>query len=157
MFNFIKSSDHKFSSVNKLVAIKTIIAVLSVSPILLHAESKKDANLLNIIEMSRSNAAELGSAVADDHWTRIEFSKMYVDPVVVIEPDVNADNNTYITGIRNIDSKGFEINLKNCNDSSEVPLQETINFSVIDNSQIPPKNEKNTVLRQPFAWGECAA
>jgi hypothetical protein len=156
VFNFTKSFQDKFSNVNHLVALKAITAVLIVSPLIAQAESQKDSNLLNLIAISESNAAELGSVVADDHWTRIEFSKVYVDPVVVIESDANAVNNTYIAGIRNIDTKGFEINLKSCNNTTEIPLQETINYSVIDNSELPQTSEKNTAIRQPFAWGECA-
>ncbi len=157
MLSYNKIFHHTFSNAKKVAAIKAIATVLLVSPMLLHAESKKDDNLLNIIAIADSNAVELGSVVADDHWTRIEFSKVYVDPVVVIESDVNAGNNTYVTGIRNIDSKGFEINLKNCNASSEAPLQETINFSVIDNIELSQSNGNKSVIRQPFAWGECAA
>jgi hypothetical protein len=157
VFNFTKSFQDKFSNANRLVVLKTITAVLIVSPLIAQAESKKDSNLLNLIAISESSAAELGSVVADDHWTRIEFSKVYVDPIVVIEPSINAANNTYIAGIRNIDTKGFEINLKNCNNSADIPLEETINYSVIDNSELPQTSEKNTTIRQPFAWGECAA
>lgn len=157
MFSLPKSFHPTFFNANRFVAIKSITAVLLVSPFLVQAEPKQDANLLKIIAIAESNAAELGSVVADGHWTRIEFSKVYVDPVVVIEPDVNIANNAYVAGIRNIDTKGFEINLKPCDNSTENPLRETINYSVIDNNELPKTIEKYTVIRQPFAWGECAA
>lgn len=137
----------------RLTAIKTIATVLMLSPVLVLAEL--DPALLKLQTVAESNAMELGSAVADTHWTRIEFSKVYVDPIVVVEPLIDNGNNAYVVGIRNIDDMGFEINLKNCNNSPEIPLQETINFSVIDNSQLPSAEQANTAVRQRFAWGEC--
>jgi hypothetical protein len=75
---------------------------------------------------------------------------------VVVESFFDSGNNSYAVGIRNIDAKGFEINLKSCSNSTEIPLQETINYSVVDNSQLPSTGPANTVIRQRFAWGECA-
>jgi hypothetical protein len=129
-------------------------AVLTCMPFLAQADQDLFSQKIQLI--AESNAMELGSVMADGHWTRIEFSKPYIDPVVVVEPFVETESSSYIAGIRNIDAMGFEINLKNCNDSTEIPLQETINYSVIDNSQLPSAEQKITPVRQRFAWGECA-
>jgi hypothetical protein len=127
---------------------------LTFMPFLVQAEQDLFSRKIQLI--AESNAMELGSVMADGHWTRIEFSKPYIDPVVVVAPLVDTGNHSFVAGIRNIDAMGFEINLKNCNDSTEIPLQETINYSVIDNSQLPSTEQKSTPVRQRFAWGECA-
>jgi hypothetical protein len=152
VFNCKKVFDYPSSNVNPLGVIKTVAAVaLLGSTFLTHAESA--SSFTKNQEVAKNNAVEFGSVVADNHWTRIEFSKVYIDPVVVIEAN-NADKNTYIAGIRNIDTKGFEVNVKGC-DASKNYTQENVNYSVIDNSEASSIAEPSTIVRQRFAWGEC--
>lgn len=153
MFNFTKSLHHRSSNLNKVTAITAIAAAsFLVNPLFVQAETSH--NLQNIQTIADNNAAELGSIIASDHWTRIEFSKVYVDPVVVLDAKPNTQSDTYIAGVRNIDSMGFEINLKSCNSNGN-PLQETINYTVLDNNELTSNNQSNTLMKQRFAWGEC--
>ena len=138
--------------VNRRASLLLVAIFLILSPVLSQADA--DSNLLQLKNIAESNAAELGSVVANDHWTRVEFSNVYIDPVVVVET-ANGDT-TYIAGVRNIDTMGFEINLKSCNPSDGAALQETINFSVVDAGQLPAAGPANTQIKQRFAWGECA-
>jgi hypothetical protein len=56
-----------------------------------HAESNFVPSYLQ--EVAKSNAQELGGVIADEHWTRIEFSTTYIEPIVVSEePIANANN-----------------------------------------------------------------
>jgi hypothetical protein len=125
---------------------------LLLSPFIVQADP--DTDLLKLQTVAESNALELGNAVADDHWTRVEFSKVYDDPIVVIDPSNDNASNSYTVGIRNVDAQGFEINLQHCNNATDIPLQETVNFSVIENGQLPTAPE-DPVTKQRFAWGEC--
>jgi hypothetical protein len=136
-------------------SILIIASNLIFSPLLAHAEP--GLALQEIQKIAGTDAMEIGTALANDHWTRVEFSKVYIDPVVVVEPFSGNGKDTYIAGIRNIDTMGFEINLRSCNNSTDVPHQETINFSVLDKGQLPTSNRANTELRQRFAWGDCPA
>jgi hypothetical protein len=145
---------HSISRTKRLTAMKAIATVLILNPFFVQAEQEN--TLQKIQRIAESNAMELGSTVADAHWTRIEFSKAYVDPVVVVEGSIANGGSSYAVGIRNVDAMGFEINLKNCNNSTETPLQETIAYSVIDNSQMTSTEQAGSAIRQPFVWGECA-
>jgi hypothetical protein len=153
MFKFAQLCHHPISSVRGFAALVATVSPLLFNPIPAHAE--QGVALLNMQTVAEANALELGSVTAEDHWTRIEFSKVYADPVVIVEP-VNNKNNAYIVGVRNVDNMGFEINLKDCNKSNGIPLQETIAYSVIDNTQLPPTDQTKPSIRQHFAWGECA-
>jgi len=154
MFTLTRSPRYLVSKTSKYTAMTTIAAAaLLLSPFFVLADT--DPALSKLQTKAESNALELGNAIADDHWTRIEFSKVYNDPIVVIEPYIDNPSNTYLVGIRNVDAKGFEINLQSCNNSNEIPFQETVNFSVIENGQLPTVPQ-DTVTKQHFAWGECA-
>jgi hypothetical protein len=154
MCNFTRPSRHPVTKTSKLHAMTAIAAAILLGPI--HAHAEPATAVLKLQKAAATNALELGSAVADDHWTRVEFSKVYDDPVVVIEPSIDNANNTYLVGIRNVDAKGFEINLKSCNNARDFPLQENVNFSVIENGQLPGASQA-PVTKQRFAWGECGA
>ena len=124
-------------------------------PYFAHAETNAVTSYLQAV--AKSNAQELGSAVADKHWTRVEFSTTYIDPVVVFEGLAANANNVYVVGIRNVDALGFEISLKNCNNSTATSVQENVNYSVIEKSRLPSTEDTNAKVRQQFSWGECPA
>ncbi|MDD5323185.1 MAG: hypothetical protein PHD43_21750, partial [Methylococcales bacterium] len=52
---------------------------------------------------------------------------------------------------------GFEVSLKNCSNSTGIPVQENVNYAVIEKSQLPLTEDANAEVRQQFSWGECAA
>ena len=102
------------------IALLTALALgLMSKPYFAHAETNAVTSYLQ--EVAKSNAQELGGVIADEHWTRIEFSKTYIDPVVVVEGSVANANNPYVVGIRNVDAMGFEISLQNCNNVHRHP------------------------------------
>jgi hypothetical protein len=138
------------------IALLTALALGLISkPYFAHAETNTVTSYLQTV--AKSNAQELGGVVADEHWTRIEFSKTYIDPVVVVEGSVANAHNTYVVGIRNVGAMGFEISLQNCNNSTGIPDQENVNFSVIEKSRLPVTEGTISKVRQQFSWGECPA
>jgi hypothetical protein len=155
MFQFYSFPCFSISGAKRLTLNSAVAFGLIINPCLVRAE--QDSARLNLQAVAESNAQELGGVIANDHWTRIEFSTTFIDPIVVVEPLIANGDNLYIVGIRNTDTSGFEINLKSCNNSIDTPLQETINYSVIEHSQLPSTEQANTQLRQRFAWGECPA
>jgi hypothetical protein len=153
-----QSVDFSYSPITgfKLGAIYATLALGLVSnPYLAHAETNAVTSYLQ--EDTKPNIHELGGVISDEHWTRIEFSTIHIDPVVVVEGSAANINNTYVVGIRNVDTMGFEISLKNCNNATDIPVQENVNYSVIEKSRLPSIEGPNTKIRQQFSWGECPA
>ena len=156
--NQCQSIDSPYSSITGFMRIALLTALalgLISNPYFAHAETNAVTSYLQ--EVAKSNAQELGGVIADEHWTRIEFSKTYIDPVVVVEGSVANAHNTYVVGIRNVGAMGFEISLQNCNNATGIPVQENVNFSVIEKSQLPATESSNAKIRQEFSWGECPA
>ena len=154
--NQCQSIDSPYSPITGFmrIALLTVLSLGLISnPYFAHAETNAVTSYLQ--EVAKSNAQELGGVIADKNWTRIEFSKTYIDPVVVVEGSVANAHNTYVIGIRNVGAMGFEISLQNCNNATGIPVQENVNFSVIEKSQLPVTESSNAKIRQEFSWGEC--
>ena len=152
-----QSIDFSYNPINgfKGVALLTVLALgLIGKPYLAHADKKAVTSKLQAV--AESYAEELGDVLAQDHWTRIEFSTTYIDPVVVVEGLTANANNAYVVGIRNVDTMGFEIRLENCGNSN-VPVQENVNYAVIEKSKLPSIEDADIEVRQQFSWGECTA
>jgi len=140
----------------KLVTLVSALALcLIAKPYLAHAETNADTS--NLQTLAVSYAQESNYVLAQDHWNRIEFSGTYIDPVVVVEDSSANGNNSYVVGIRNVDTMGFEISLKNCSKSAGNPIQEDVNYAVIEKAQLPATEGANTEIRQQFSWGECTS
>ena len=153
-----QSFDFSYSSITgvKQVALYTALTLGLIStPYLAHAE--ENAVTSNLQAVAESYAQEIGDARAEERWTRIEFGTTYIDPVVVVEGSIANADNTYVVGIRNVDAMGFEVSLKNCSNSTGIPVQENVNYAVIEKSLLPLTEEANTEVRQQFSWGECSA
>jgi hypothetical protein len=154
--NQCQSVDSSYPSISgfKLVTLVTALALgLIAKPYLAHAE--ENAVTSNLQALAVSYAQESNDVLAQDHWTRIEFSGTYIDPVVVVEGSNANENNAYVVGIRNVDAMGFEISLKKCNESAGNPVQEDVNYSVIDKDRLSANEATNAQIRQQFSWGEC--
>jgi hypothetical protein len=121
------------------------------------AQAKGNAVTSNLQVVAESYAQELGDVPVQDHWTRIEFSSTYIDPVVVVEGSLANEENAYVIGIRNVDTMGFEVSIKNCNDTTGIPVQENVSYAVVEKSQLPSTEGTDAKIRQQFLWGECAA
>jgi hypothetical protein len=135
----------------------TLGAALALSliamPYLAHAEQNPATS--NLQALAVSYAQESNAVLAQDHWTRIEFSGTYNDPVVVVNGSSANENNSYVVGIRNVDAMGFEISLKNCTNATNGPVQEDVSYAVIERNQLPVTEDDNADIRQKFLWGEC--
>jgi len=154
--NHYKCVDSTYRSVTgfmRIALLTTLPFGLISNSYFAHAETNVVRSYLQ--EVAKSNAQELGGIIADEHWTRIEFSSTYIEPIVVSEEPIANANSTYVVGIRNVDAVGFEIILKNCNKSTGIPVQENVNFSVIDRSRLPVTEGSISKIRQQFSWGKC--
>jgi hypothetical protein len=150
--------DSSYSSIAgfKSVALFTLLTLGLISkPYLAYAD--KNAATSSLQTVAESYAQEFGDVLAQDYWTRIEFSTTYIDPVVVVEGLTITADNPYVVGIRNVDEMGFEIRLKSCENSNGIPVQEKVNYGVIEKSELPLTEDANAKVRQQFSWGECAA
>lgn len=154
-FNF---SDNPFTGFKKAAIYATLALGLISNPYLAHANKNAVTSNLQAQAVAESYAHELGDARVEEHWTRIEFSSTYIDPVVVVEGSLGNGDIYYVVGIRNVDAMGFEVSLKNCSNSNGIPIQENINYAVIEKSQLPLTDDPNAAeLSQQFSWGECTA
>jgi hypothetical protein len=132
----------------KLITLVTALALgLIGKPYLAHA--KENAVISNVHALAEFYAQGSNDLLAQDHWTRIEFSGTYIDPVVVVEGSSASENHAYVVDICNVDTRGFEISLKNCSN----PLQEDFNYTVIEKSQLPSTEVAKAEIRQQFSWG----
>jgi len=141
----------------KRAAIYTTALALSLLSTPYLAQAEENAVTSNLQAVAQSYAQEIGDARAEERWTRIEFGTTYSDPVVVVEGTIANADNAYMVGIRNVDAMGFEVSLKNCSNSTGIPVQENVNYAVIEKSQLPLTEDANAEVRQQFSWGECAA
>ena len=138
----------------KLITLVTALALgLIGKPYLAHAE-EETAVISNIHARAEFYAQGSHDMLAQDHWTPIEFSGANIDPVVVVEDSSANENHAYVAGICNVDTMGFEISLKNCSNSASNPLQEDVNYAVIERSQLPATEYAKAEIRQQFSRGE---
>ncbi len=137
----------------RIALLTAFILWLISKPYFAHAETSAVTSYLQ--EVAKSNARELGEAIADECWTRIEFSTTYIESIVVFEEPIGNANNTFVISIRNVDATGVEINLKDYDNSSDDSVKENVNFSVIEKNQLPSTESSNAKIRQQFSWGEC--
>ena len=153
MYQYFPLPNVSISDVKQFALRSVVVFCLAANPYL--AQAEQNAEKVDIQTGAALNAQELGGVIGNDHWTRIEFSKTYIYPVVVVEPSTVQGGNAYVVGIRNVDASGFEINLKGCDGSINPLLQEEVNYSVVDNDQLSSAGQADTRIRQYFAWGEC--
>jgi hypothetical protein len=105
----------------------------------------------NLQNLSLKYAAEGTVVNADQKWTRIDFARNYVDPVVVITEPANKP---FVVGVRNVDETGFEIKLKSC-DVSNKALYEGVAYEVMEKDRLPVPAAENELIKQRFSWGGC--
>jgi hypothetical protein len=118
------------------------------------AVADRDVITSRLQDIAKKYAQELGSVDANETWTRVEFSKPYDEPIVVVEKLVT---NNFLVGIRNVDKMGFEIKLQTCSINIRQPIQGTINFSVIEKGEVPTFKNYPINIKQQFAWDECSS
>ncbi len=139
------SLNHIVSNTKRLMKILTAAIALTAISVTVQAQQNSAAQNL-LTQVQESNAV-----FANAQWQRVEFSKTYDNPIVVVDTLVNAIESPYVVGVRNVDTLGFEISIKSC-DGADIPLQESINFLVLERNPSEPDAEQS---RQHFAWGDC--
>ena len=55
---------------------------------------------------------EIGEVYVDHTWTRVDFEKTYVDPIVIANPLSNNDRDPAVVRIQNVDTTGFDIRVQ---------------------------------------------
>ena len=153
-YQFFDFSCYAISGFKRVTVFTALSFGLICNPYLAHAENALVTSKLQTV--AESYAQELGDMPATGQWIRIEFRNTYIDPVVVVEEPIANGDNSYVVGIRNVDAMGFEVSLKTCNNSTDIPVQENVSYAVIEKSQLPLTEGANAEVRQQFSWGECA-
>lgn len=140
-------SSHNVSHSKRLIT--TLTAVITLAAVSINVQAQQTPGPQNLM----AQAQESNAVFANGQWQRIEFSKTYYNPTVVVEDLVNAIDTPYVVGVRNVDMQGFEISIKNC-DGSGSPLQESVSFLVLEKNPSEPNSLQS---KQHFSWGDCPA
>lgn len=140
-------SSHNVSYSKRLIT--ALMAVITLTAISINVQAQQTPAPQNLMaQVQESNAV-----FANGQWQRVEFSKTYDNPTVVVEDLRNAIDTPYVVGVRNVDMQGFEISIKNCADS-DTPIQESVSFLVLEKNPLVPNSVQS---RQHFSWGDCPA
>lgn len=75
---------------------------------------------------------EIGKAFVDQQWQRINFSQLFIEPVVVAKPSGLTNYDQSLIRLQHVDEHGFEIKIQKLNNSEEVQGYEHINYIVIE-------------------------
>jgi hypothetical protein len=99
-------------------------------------------------------ALEQKEASANESWTRIEFTQWMVDPIVVAKPLNEQVNDPFVIGIRNIDTTGFEVRIRHCNEGDK-KQPELLSYYILERGQYLLTDETFMDAKQRFLWGKC--
>ena len=58
------------------------------------------------------SSLEIGEVSVGSEWKRVNLSKAFVDPVVVVKPASRNDVSSAVTRVRNVDAQGFELRIQ---------------------------------------------
>ncbi len=75
---------------------------------------------------------EMGEITVDSNWKRIEFTRAFVDPVVIAKPISLRDVDPSIVRIRNVDDTGFEIRVQEWDYLDGLHSEETVGYLVVE-------------------------
>ncbi|MGR6035979.1 MAG: hypothetical protein ACU4EQ_12145 [Candidatus Nitrosoglobus sp.] len=121
-------------------------------------EIKATANTPPLTKALQDNAAMLAleqkEASANESWTRIEFTQWMVDPIVVAKPLNEQVNDPFVIGIRNIDTTGFEVRIRHCNEEDK-KQPELLSYYILERGQYLLADETFMDAKQRFLWGKC--
>ncbi|MCF6355679.1 MAG: choice-of-anchor D domain-containing protein [Candidatus Polarisedimenticolaceae bacterium] len=84
------------------------------------------------------SSIEMGEVSVDDQWKRVEFSKTFTDPVVVIKPASLNDSSPAVVRVRNVDAQGFEVRIQEWEyllallDNSAAHAEEQVGYLVLE-------------------------
>jgi hypothetical protein len=116
------------------------------------------ANTHSLTKILQDNAAmfalEQSESLADERWTRVEFTQWMVDPIVVAKPLNEQRGDPFVIGIRNIDTTGFEVRVRHCN-KEDKKQPELFSYYVLERSQYQLTDDIFVDAKQRFLWGKC--
>ncbi|GEM_PF-3829677 len=84
------------------------------------------------------SSIEMGEVGVGDQWQRVEFSKSFVDPVVVIKPASLNDPSPAVVRVRNVGAQGFEVRIQEWEyleillDNSPAHAEEQVGYVVME-------------------------
>ena len=78
---------------------------------------------------------ELGQISVNSTWVRVPFTSAFVDPIVIAGPPSVKDAAPCVVCLRNVDTKGFDIRLKEWNYLDGNHATETLNYLVMEKGQ----------------------
>jgi hypothetical protein len=123
-------------------------------------EVKASANTRPLTKTLQDNAAMLAleqrEALANESWTRIEFTQWMVDPIVVAKPLNAQTHDPFVIGIRNIDTTGFEVRIRHCNEEDK-KQPEPFSYYILERGQYLLADKTFMDAKQRFLWGKCEA
>jgi hypothetical protein len=99
-------------------------------------------------------ALEQSESLADESWTRVEFTRWMVDPIVVAKPLNEQAGDPFVIGIRNINTTGFEVRVRHCNkEDKRQPV--LFSYYVLERDQYLLADKTFMDAKQRFLWGKC--
>jgi hypothetical protein len=99
-------------------------------------------------------ALEQNESLADERWTRVEFARWMVDPIVVAQPLNEQAGAPFVIGIRNINTTGFEVKVRHCNQEDK-RQPEPFSYYVLERDQYLLADNTSVEAKQRFLWGKC--
>lgn len=75
---------------------------------------------------------EIGKVMIDHNWTRIDFKKSFIDPIVIASPLSLNDADPAVVRIRTTESTGFEIRVQEWDYLDGIHASETVGFIVME-------------------------
>jgi len=88
----------------------------------------------------QSPTLEVGEATVNHEWTRVEFKREFVDPVVVAASPSSNDPEPAVVRLRNVDATGFEIRLQEWEYLDGEHSAETICYMVMERGRYTLEN-----------------
>jgi PKD repeat protein len=79
-----------------------------------------------------SVAMELGSVTVNNTWRRVDLTKDFINPVVIVGPPGSNDNDPCIVRIRNVNTTGFDIRIQEWDYLDDFHADETVHYFVIE-------------------------
>jgi len=75
---------------------------------------------------------EIGELRVDHNWSRVEFSKVFINPVVIAKPASSNDEDPGVVRIRDMDSTGFDIRLQEWDYLDGAHNEESVGYVVME-------------------------
>jgi len=79
------------------------------------------------------SSIEIGEVSVGHEWKRVNLSKGFVDPVIVVKPASRNDTSSAVTRVRNVDAQGFELRIQEWSYlDNEAHAEEQVGYIVME-------------------------